>query len=621
MKSTAKNTKFSRISALRVIVMAVVLVLLFSVIFAPSVAEAVCPDGYVESVKDKNLDWQNGEDELNLEYVKTRVKSWLSDPQYDFSALESDPVVVAVIDTGINFDHEIFAGKYDENGVATNDKIGRYDVLFRDKKGNVITANTANEIKSADDDASNRHGTHVAGIIATLIHELDLEKYIKILPIKASKGTSFSTSGVKNGIAFAIENGADVVNLSLREDKEGTESSEFNKMITDAYAQKAVFVAAAGNVGKPSYEKNILGELIKHEYYPAASKNVIGVMNYTTVNGKKKIASTSNYGSAYDICAPGMKIFSADGKTADSYKSLDGTSMATPFISFASALAILKDRAYCAVSGEKVRSAVDIAQNVKQSYTETIKAGNFSLAVFDFEQLISDDTRIRISIDGNAEQYVNATSPIKFRLNIFPSEFASLGSVVWKVNGNEVESDSENRFELSFVPENKVGVTTISAEWTCVEANATNKTAECRVEVKCVEYDKTETGKIEISITNGSKEVETKDKTATVDCEKKIVFSIDESILQSVNPTTSVLWFVDGEYVGAGNTFVCEFEREGVHYVKAKIGNYFTSETSVYVYEGEEEVTPYDITAVAVVCVLVVCLAAVVIGVAVKKKV
>lgn len=618
MKNTAKNTNFSRISALRVIVIAVILVLFFSVIFAPPVADAVCPDGYIENVKDKNLDWQNGEDELDLEYVKTRVKSWLSDPQYDFSALENDPVVVAVVDTGINFDHEIFTGKYDENGVATDDKIGRYDVLLRDENGNIITANTANGI-NANDDASNRHGTHVAGIIATLIHELDLEKYIKILPIKASKGTSFSTTSVKKGIAFAIENGADVVNLSLCEDKVGTETSEFNKMITDEYAQKAVFVAAAGNGGKSSSAKDIWGNF--YIYYPAASKNVIGVMNYTTENGKKKIASSSNYGSAYDICATGMKIFSADGKTADSYKSLDGTSMATPFISFASALAMLKDRAYCAATGEKECSAVDIAQNVRQSYTQTIKAGNFTLGVFDFAQLISDDTRIGITANGDTVQYVNATNPVKFRLNVFPSEFANLGTVVWKVDGKEVENDSENPFEFTFVPENKVGVSTITAEWTCAAVNAENKTVECIFEVKYVEYDKTETGKIEVSIKNGGKDVETTDKTATVDCEKKIEFSIDESILQSVNPKTPILWFVDGVYVAAGNTFAYEFERTGVHYVKAKIGNYFTSETSVYVYEGEEEVTPYDITAVAVVCVLVVCLAVVVIGVAVKKKV
>lgn len=619
MKNTAKNTQSSRISALRVIATAVILFLFFSVIFAPSVADAVCPDGYIENVKDKNLDWQNGEDELNLEYVKTRVKSWLSDPQYDFSALEKDPIVVAVVDTGINFDHEIFTGKYDENGVATDDKIGRYDVLLRNEKGDIITVNTANKLKNAYDDHPDKHGTHVAGIIATFIHELDLEKYIKILPIKASKGKSFSTTGVENGIAFAIENGADVVNLSLCEDKVGTETSEFNKMITDEYAQKAVFVAAAGNGGKSSSAKDIWGNF--YIYYPAASKNVIGVMNYTTENGKKKIAPTSNYGSAYDICAPGEYIYSADGKTADSYKFMKGTSMATPFISFASALAILKDRAYCAVSGDDEQSSVDIAQNVKQSYTETIKAGKSSLGVFDFEQLISDEARIRITVDGDTEQYVNATNPVTFKLNIFPSEFSNLGSVVWKVNEKEVENNSENQFEFSFVPENKVGVSTITAEWTCEEANATNKVAECQVEVKFLEYDKAETGKIEISITNGGKVVETTDKTAAVDCEKKIVFSIDESIIKSLNPQTTVHWYVDGNYVAAGNTVAFEFDRVGTHYVKAKIGNYFTSETSVYVYRGEKEVTPYDITAVVVVCVLVVCLALVVVGVAVKKKV
>ncbi len=618
MKNTAKNAKTSRISALQVFVIAVVLVLFFSVIFAPSDADAVCPDGYIENVKDKNLDWQNGEDDLNLEYVKTCVKSWLLDPQYDFSELENNPIVIAVVDTGINFDHEIFIGKYDENGVATDDETGKYDVLFRDDDGNVVTKNTYDKSKSATDDASNRHGTHVAGIIATLIHELDLEKYIKILPIKASKGTNFSTSGVKDGIAFAIENGSDVVNLSLCEDKVGNESSEFNKMITDEYAQQAVFVAAAGNGGKSSSAKDFWGNA--YTYYPAASKNVIGVMNYTTESGKKKLATKSNYGSVYDICASGENIFSADGTTTDSYKSMDGTSMATPFISFASALAMLKDRAYCAVSGEKECGAVDIANSVRQSYTETINTGGFSLGVFDFSQLISDEARIKITANGDTAQYVNATKQIEFQLDVFPSEFARCGSVVWKVNGTEVEN-GENQFEFIFTPENKVGKTTITAQWTCEEAEAQNQTAECIVDVKYIEYDKTETGKIEISVKNDGKDVETTDKTLSVAIEKKIEFSIDESILKSVNPQTSVHWYVDDEYVAAGNTFAYAFETAGEHSVKAKIGNYFTSETSVYVSESEKAVTPYDITAVAVVCVLVICLAVIVVGVAVKKKV
>ncbi len=617
MKNTAKTAEFSRISALRIIVVAVVLVLFFSVVFSPSVADAVCPDGYIENVKDKNLDWQNSEDNLNLEYVKTCVKSWFSDSQYDFSALEKKPIVIAVVDTGINFDHEIFTGKFDENGVATEDEIGRYDVLLRDEDGNIVTKNTYSALKSATDDASNRHGTHVAGIIATLIHELDLEKHIKILPIKASKGTDFSTTGVKDGIAFAIENGADVINLSLCEDKAGSASSEFNKMITDEYAQQAVFVAAAGNGGKSSSKKDILGKY--YVYYPAASKNVIGVMNYTTVNGKKQLAAKSNYGSVYDICASGEDIFSADGASNDSYKSLDGTSMATPFVSFASALAMLKDRAYCAVSGENELSAADIAQNVRQSYTETIKADDFALGVFDFARLIADDTRIGITADGDTVQYVNATNPVKFTLTI--SEFAECGSVVWKVNGKEVENDSENQFEFSFTPENKVGAYTITAEWTCEEADEEKKTAECIVEVKYIEYDKTEIGKIELSVKSGGKDVETTDKTVTVDAKQKLEFSIDESILKSVDPQTLVHWYVDDEYVAAGNAFTYAFESSGEYYVKAKIGNYFTSETKVNVCKCEKTVTAYDVTVVAVVCVLVVCLAAVVVGVAAKKKV
>lgn len=48
--------------------------------------------------------------------------------------------MIAVIDTGINFSHEVFTGKYDENGVKTDAQgIGKYDVLYRDKDGHVIS--------------------------------------------------------------------------------------------------------------------------------------------------------------------------------------------------------------------------------------------------------------------------------------------------------------------------------------------------------------------------------------------------------------------------------------------------------------------------------------------------
>ena len=72
------------------------------------------------------------------------------------------------------------------------------------------------------DDAPDRHGTHVAGILATFIHELNLEKYIKIMPVKAAYPTgstsTFSSTAFNDGVKFALSSGADVVNMSLASD-------------------------------------------------------------------------------------------------------------------------------------------------------------------------------------------------------------------------------------------------------------------------------------------------------------------------------------------------------------------------------------------------------------------
>ena len=252
MRKIAKNTLNTRSSALRFVVSAVVLVLFLCVVFAPSTADAICPDGYVSEVKDKNFDWQNGSSNLNLDYVKATVGDWMKNKHYSFADLEKHPVVIAVIDTGINFNHEIFTGKYDQNGVKTDDEgIGEYDVLYRDKDGKVISTNTASSSKDATDDSNNRHGTHVAGIIATLIHELDLEKYVKIMPIKASYNswgeTTFKSTAVRAAIDFAIENGADVINMSISDKGADPGTSTDFDMVTKEDAQKAVFVAAAGN--------------------------------------------------------------------------------------------------------------------------------------------------------------------------------------------------------------------------------------------------------------------------------------------------------------------------------------------------------------------------------------
>lgn len=597
MRKIAKNTLNTRSSALRFVVSAVVLVLFLYVVFAPSTADAICPDGYVSEVKDKNLDWQNGSSDLNLDYVKATVGDWMKNKHYSFADLEKHPVVIAVIDTGINFNHEIFTGKYDQNGVKTDDEgIGEYDVLYRDKDGKVISTNTASSSKDATDDSNNRHGTHVAGIIATLIHELDLEKYVKIMPIKASYNswgeTTFKSTAVRAAIDFAIENGADVINMSISDKGADPGTSTDFDMVTKEDAQKAVFVAAAGNNSTAS---STVGSAKGKWYYPAANKHVIGVMNYAEENGKKSLVSSSNFGDVYDICAPGNAIFSADGKSNESYKSLTGTSMATPIVAFASALMIVKDRAFCSATNDLPKSYEEVAGYVKSSFDEQIvktvktltSSRNFSLGVFDFKSLLSDEVKARIlakEYGGSLVQNLNDVKSVILHLEIFPSVYTEQGLVEWKVDGKSVENPSGDEFEFEYTPENKIGSVKISAEWTCEEITVY---AECSVEVKYLEYSSSETAQIKINAVSGGINLSAADGETAIQVEsgKTIEFSIDKSLLSSVSPDTIVMWYVDGAYVASGANLSYKFEREGVHFVKAKIGGYFTSATTFKVVE------------------------------------
>lgn len=622
MRKTVDKSAYTSVYALRIFVCVLICCLFFSFLFLPSVADAVCPENYVESVKNENLDWQNDENNLDLDFVKKTVSEWLADPNFDFSAIEKDPIVVAIIDTGVNFDHEIFTGNYDENGKKINASgVGEYDVFYRDSQGNVVSKNTADDDKSATDDSSNRHGTHVAGIVATLIHELNLEKYIKIMPIKASRvelgNTKFDDTHVRNAINFALSNGADVVNMSIADNGVSPGKTSSFDMVSKTDAGKAVFVAAAGN-GK------IFGTSSKNKwYYPGASKNVIGVMNYTVENGKKKLAATSNYGSAYDICAPGSAIFSADGKTADAYKSLGGTSMASPIVAFASALAMLKDRAYCAVSKEQNKSCTEIAEYVKSSYSESISKSGFKNAVFDFKQLLTDEIRARIVADengGGLSQYINNVYPVKLRFEIFPHSYEGKGNVVWKIDGKSIDNPSGDSFLLEYTPKNEIGSVEVHAEWTY---GAEIKTSQCTVSVEYVEYDREETEQIQIDVSKNGGNIDLNEADGSIDTIEGdlIKFSVDEKVLQNTKPGTSVLWYVDDKCVGTGNEFSCKFEEEGVHYVKAKIGDYFTSEIIVKTKaEILEKSRVLDIVTIVLSCALAICFVGVVSTILIKKS-
>lgn len=265
--------------------------------------------------------WFDGEDYNNFNgtlQAINKIKDGLSTAEKaDF---KNNPVLVAVIDTGINASHELFDGVLCDEGLWYN--------AITHKNGRDYINDTCNNGTLVG------HGTHVAGIVAQEIKKYGLEDYIKILPVKAgdSKG-SFKDVAVVNAISYvgnlATQDKTIVINMSLTSYYWG-KNSDVDVAVQSAVREGVIVCAAAGNDRKNSASSGYsLGS-------PACLENVIGVMNY----GEGLIpAPKSNYGAAYDIAAPGQRIISAAKSGAtEPYCTKDGTSMATPFVSFAAAV-------------------------------------------------------------------------------------------------------------------------------------------------------------------------------------------------------------------------------------------------------------------------------------------
>lgn len=202
---------------------------------------------------------------------------------------------VAVVDTGIDLDHPYLKDRILSSGY-----------------------NFINSSSTPEDD--NGHGTHVSGTIVDCTNNLN----VKIMPIKALDATGRGFSEViALSIEYAVNNGADVINLSIG----GSKNVLIDDAVNTAVNKGVVVCAAAGNgdeSGKP-----IDTALTS----PANNTNAIVV---GAINNNGKIASFSNYGSSVDVVAPGVKVLSSF-KNGE-YAVLSGTSMATPHISAVAAM-------------------------------------------------------------------------------------------------------------------------------------------------------------------------------------------------------------------------------------------------------------------------------------------
>ena len=230
---------------------------------------------------------------------------------WDSGAKAASTQKIAVIDTGVDLDHP--------------------DLVAALLPGKDVFGPTGDN--NPQDEDPEGHGTMVAGMAAATtdngIGIAGASWGAKIIPIRAlglvtdANGEDFiggNDSDIAEGITWAVDNGATVVNLSLG--GSGT-SPALDAAVDYAVDRNVVVVAASGNDG------------VNAEFFPAAHSRALAV---GASDAQGALLSFSNYGPWVDIVAPGRRIAGTNSDVANPYKAGAGTSYASPLVSAAAAI-------------------------------------------------------------------------------------------------------------------------------------------------------------------------------------------------------------------------------------------------------------------------------------------
>lgn len=219
--------------------------------------------------------------------------------------------------------------------------------------------NAISPLKTAEDD--NGHGTHVAGSAAAVDNTIGVigaapTTSLYAIKVLDRRGSGF-LSDVIEGLDWAVANGMQIINMSL-----GTSSNiqSFHDAVKRVQAAGIVQVAAAGNSG------GSVG-------FPAAYPEVIAV---SATDATDTITSWSSRGPEVDLAAPGASIFST--YKGDSYKTLSGTSMASPHVAGTAAL-VLAVPSRCDANLDGGCSPAEVQQRLEATAEDLGAAGRDNL--------------------------------------------------------------------------------------------------------------------------------------------------------------------------------------------------------------------------------------------------
>jgi len=248
-------------------------------------------------------------------------------------------LVIAVIDTGIDYNHADLVGN-----IWTNDDENCLDGIDNDLNGYIDDCKGWNFVGDNNDPMDDYgHGTHVAGIIGARGNNGEgvtgVMQRVKLMPLKIfdAYGMPAPDEEIAAAIKYAVDNGAKVINASWG-------GPEFSPIIYDAIAYAnthgVLFVAAAGNgmedgIGGIDYVGDN-NDLFPH--YPS-SFELPNIISVAATDQRDQRVPFSNYGpNTVDVAAPGVYIWSTVPNWWSEYdgygrlETFEGTSMAAPHV-------------------------------------------------------------------------------------------------------------------------------------------------------------------------------------------------------------------------------------------------------------------------------------------------
>ncbi len=341
-----------------------------------------------------------------------------------------DDIILAVTDTGVDYNHPDLAGKMwvnpgedlnhngvvdpedfngvDDDGNGFIDDIRGWDFVYGDNNPNDVFG----------------HGTHCSGTAAAIANNgvgiAGVCWHCRIMPVKCLGDDGFGPYDViANSIYYATDMGAKVISMSLG----GTsDSSLLQDAVEYAYEHDVVIVVAAMNNNNDG------------PAYPAMYEHVIAV-GATNHNDRK--ADFSNYGSWVDVSAPGVNILSTFPD--NQYKSWQGTSMATPHVS---GLAVLiRSLVPYFTNADVINQIISTTDNIdalNPGYAGLLGSGRIN--AFKALQIYEHNVGIK-TVEYSPSQHVPASTPIHIHANVVNKGMNNETNVVVKlrIDGENVD--------------------------------------------------------------------------------------------------------------------------------------------------------------------------------------